>query len=51
MTLLLEELGPEVRQSEDLLEENVVLGAGLRPFVKLREKVHMVSEVIDGLHL
>lgn len=51
MFLLLEELGPEVRQSEDLFEEDVVLGASLWPLVKLVHQLHMACEVVDGLHL
>jgi hypothetical protein len=49
--LLLEELGPEVRQSEDLLEEDVVLRAGLGPLIELIHQLDMAGEVVNGLHL
>ena len=51
MKLLLEELGPELRQPEDLLEEDVVLGAGLGPLVELVHKLHVALEVVNWLHL
>jgi hypothetical protein len=49
--LLFEKLWPEIWQSEDLLKEDVVLRASSGPFVKLVQKLNVVLEVIDRLHL
>jgi hypothetical protein len=51
MTLLLKELRPEVRQSEYLLEEDVVFGSGLGPLVELVHELNVTVEMVDGLHL
>ena len=51
LLLLFKELGPELRQSEDLLEINVVLRASTWPLVELVHELDVVCEVVDWLHL
>ncbi len=41
----------KVKQSEDLLEEDVVLRAGLGPLIELIHQLDMAGEVVNGLHL
>jgi hypothetical protein len=51
ITILLEELWPEVWQSENLLKENIVLRASLGPLVELVHYIDVTLEVINGFHL
>ena len=47
--ILFTELRPEVWQSEDLLEEDVVFGARAGPLVELVHDVHVGSKVANRL--
>ncbi len=45
--LLLAELGPEIWETEDLFEEDVVFSACAGPLVELVHDLHVAGEVTD----